>query len=96
MNSSFFEGIPSSFIPLNELALNFAGLEGVLVTPEGSIGSVNGISKFDLPKADAVLNGDLQLISENDHPSIKTPSNRLKVVLSAIMGKSPPVEDVLE
>ncbi|KAL0423412.1 UNVERIFIED_CONTAM: hypothetical protein Sradi_0876000 [Sesamum radiatum] len=77
--------------PLEKLA----GLEeGVLITPEGSIGSVNGICEFDLPQADAVLNANLQLVSKNDHPSIETPSKCLKVVLLAIMEKYPLVEDI--
>ncbi|KAL0433533.1 UNVERIFIED_CONTAM: hypothetical protein Slati_2687600 [Sesamum latifolium] len=65
--------------PLEKLA----GLEkGVPVTLEDSIGSVNGISAFDLPKVDGVLNGDLQPISKNDHPSVETPSNYGKITSS--------------
>ncbi|KAL0391441.1 UNVERIFIED_CONTAM: hypothetical protein Slati_4529200, partial [Sesamum latifolium] len=57
VNSSFFQDVLSSFMPLNELALYLVGLEeGVLVTPEGSIGSVNGISASDFPIVDAILN----------------------------------------
>ncbi|KAL0461142.1 UNVERIFIED_CONTAM: hypothetical protein Slati_0001800 [Sesamum latifolium] len=70
--------------------------EGVLVTPEGSIGSVNGISASDIPIVDAVLNGELQPISIDDHLSIDTPGKRLKIVLSAIMEKPPLVENILE
>ncbi|KAL0368377.1 UNVERIFIED_CONTAM: hypothetical protein Scaly_1056600 [Sesamum calycinum] len=70
--------------------------EKVPVTPKGSIRSVNGISEFDLPKAEAVLNGDLQPVSKDDHPSIETLSKCPKVALPAILKKSPPVEDALE
>ncbi|KAL0322457.1 UNVERIFIED_CONTAM: hypothetical protein Sangu_1865000 [Sesamum angustifolium] len=70
--------------------------ERVPVTPKGSIGSVNGISEFDLPKAEAVLNGDLQPASKDDHLSIETPSKCPKIALPAILKKSPLVEDVWE
>ncbi|KAL0403638.1 UNVERIFIED_CONTAM: hypothetical protein Sradi_2004600 [Sesamum radiatum] len=70
---------------------NLAGLEeGVPVTPEGSIGSVNGISASDFPIVDVILNGELQPVS------VETPSKRPKIVLPAIIEKPPIVEDVLE
>ncbi|KAL0402203.1 UNVERIFIED_CONTAM: hypothetical protein Slati_4250200, partial [Sesamum latifolium] len=68
----------------------------VPITLEGSIGLVNGISACDLPKVDAVLNGELQLVSRDYHPSIETPNKHLKVLLPAISEKSPLVEDILE
>ncbi|KAL0420669.1 UNVERIFIED_CONTAM: hypothetical protein Slati_3089800 [Sesamum latifolium] len=46
VNSSFFQNVPSSFMPLNELALYLAGLEeGVPVTPEDDHLSVETPSK---------------------------------------------------
>ncbi|KAL0458497.1 UNVERIFIED_CONTAM: hypothetical protein Slati_0476900 [Sesamum latifolium] len=76
---------------------DLAGIEeGVPVTPEGSIGLVKGISAFDFPKVDAILNGELQPVSIDDHPSVKTPSKHPKIVLPAIMEKPPLVKNVLE
>ncbi|KAL0420672.1 UNVERIFIED_CONTAM: hypothetical protein Slati_3090100, partial [Sesamum latifolium] len=70
--------------PLEKLA----GLEeGVPVTPEGSIGSVNGISASDFPIVDAGLNGELHPVSIDDHLSVETPSKPPKIVLPAIMEK---------
>ncbi|KAL0453747.1 UNVERIFIED_CONTAM: hypothetical protein Slati_1352800 [Sesamum latifolium] len=97
VNSSFFDDVPRSFIPLNELALYLASREeGIPVTPKGSISFVNRISASDFPKVDAVLNGELQPVSIDDHPSAKTPNKRPKIVLPAIMEKPPLVENVLK
>ncbi|KAL0433521.1 UNVERIFIED_CONTAM: hypothetical protein Slati_2686400 [Sesamum latifolium] len=74
------------------ISVNFSFFEGL----PSSMGSVNRISEFDLPKVDAALNGELQPVSKDDHPSVETPSKRPKFVLLAIMEKLPLVEDVLE
>ncbi|KAL0345514.1 UNVERIFIED_CONTAM: hypothetical protein Sradi_4382700 [Sesamum radiatum] len=68
VNSSFFEDVPSSFMLLDKLLVGLE--EGVSITPEDSIGSMNGINAFDLPKVDIASSGELQPILKNDHPSL--------------------------